>query len=224
MLPHKDNSQTILDVIDALRREVINDYIRQDIAVKSKDSYEREMWLSMLAFYNLQIQYTTFVDDMKDHIKKQFNAAWVEGASDMNIRQWTFTQEDMATLETMIAWEYAFIAQLVVDIDRARTVGLGASPFKQRASLWANRYDNVLNAARTHFGGQQLLEWVLGMTEKHCASCLALNGTVATANEWKEARKNGVYPQSPMLACHGYRCDCQQLPTNNPPTGAIPTV
>jgi hypothetical protein len=92
--------------------------------------------------------------------------------------------------------------------------------FGARADMWSNRYNDVINQARLHFGGIQLLEWVRGPTSDGCDDCIALDGIVATANEWEAS---GWRTQSQELACHGFNCLCQLKPTDKKRTrGGIP--
>lgn len=57
--------------------------------------------------------------------------------------------------------------------------------------------------------------WQYGDTD-HCTDCLALNGVVLTASEWKRI---GIRPQSPDLECTGRRCQCKFVLTNEPSVG-----
>lgn len=69
------------------------------------------------------------------------------------------------------------------------------------------------------------LVWRLGATEQHCATCFALDGTVATVTAWGAS---GLRPQAapnPRLECGGWRCDCSLTPTDQELTlGGIPVV
>ena len=58
-----------------------------------------------------------------------------------------------------------------------------------------------------------LFTWVLGNTEKHCKSCLALNGQIHRFSEFK---KRGLFPKADKLECGpGKLCDCSLLPAPN---------
>jgi len=58
--------------------------------------------------------------------------------------------------------------------------------------------------------------WRLGATEKSCVDCLFWNGKTLTASDW---RRTGIAPNSPDLACNGYRCRCVLLETDEPGLG-----
>lgn len=57
--------------------------------------------------------------------------------------------------------------------------------------------------------------WQYGDTD-HCTDCLALNGVVLAASEWKRI---GIRPQSPDLECTGRRCQCKFMLTDEPSVG-----
>ena len=81
--------------------------------------------------------------------------------------------------------------------------------------MWAHRYTDVVNQAKVWFGKRKKvkLKWEMGATEEHCATCAALNGIVAYAEDWE---RSGIHPQNPpnqALECGGWRCDCALVPT-----------
>jgi hypothetical protein len=130
------------------------------------------------------------------------------------------TPEMKNEMEQFILDELPYVDRLAGDIINARTLdraentpGQRLAQITWRADLWANRYNEVMNAARLRvteqFGGKMM--WVLGATEQHCETCSALNGKVAFANEWRDS---GLMPQSSVLMCGGYRCDCELVPTD----------
>jgi len=47
--------------------------------------------------------------------------------------------------------------------------------------------------------------WTIGKTENHCSDCLELDGQTKTVAEWIE---DGRLPQSSILSCQGWNCDC----------------
>jgi hypothetical protein len=200
-------------------------------AFKTQATYQRQVWRTMREYYAGEIDAFGFIDDLVEYIDNQFNRAWREGARDMNVDPRTFTDDDLALIERRIRGEQNYVLTLAADLDTARANGSGVERFRVRSEMWARRYSEVVDAARAHFGGRQLLEWVLGPTEQHCQDgenhgagygCAQLSGTVATAADWERAKAKGIYPQSPYLSCQGFRCGCRLTPTKKKPTGAIP--
>ena len=99
------------------------------------------------------------------------------------------------------------------------------TPLLQRAQLWVNRYNDVKSEAQILACKDQKLRWDLGLTEKHCRTCYALNGKVKRASFWK---KLGVRPQNApnyLLECEGWKCDCGMVVTDEPLSrGAMPSL
>ena len=89
---------------------------------------------------------------------------------------------------------------------------------------WANEsltVVEVVNLARTMADANQKLVWGLGPTE-HCRTCLKLDGKVKRAEVWAAAN---IRPQSPDLACGGWRCQCTLEPTDAPASpGPLPRI
>lgn len=181
--------------------------------LKTQEAFERGVWNAVRAFYS-DGEVSAFVDTMVYWITEQLGRAWREGARDMGVKPEEFEDEDNEALQAIIDNELNFVLDFAGAIETAREAGEGFAQFRSRASTWANRYTDIVNRARVHFGGREKLEWHLGATEQHCPSCAYLNGIVAWAREWEEA---GVKPQSPPndnLSCGGWKCDCSLLPTD----------
>lgn len=196
--------------------------------VKTVGTYNRQVWRIMRELFLSEISEYDFVDDFSDFIDNQFTRAWNAGAREMGVDPNKYTMNDIAQLANRIAAERDYMLQLADDILQARAQRISLAEFRtrfqMRAEMYANRYNDILNEARLWFGatrdgGQICLIWVVGQTE-HCTDCARLDGIIATAREWLQ------YPMKPQgreLECGGYRCQCQFLPTDEPPTpGGIP--
>ena len=76
-----------------------------------------------------------------------------------------------------------------------------------RVQMWANKgLDSMYQSGYLLGAKNQLMEWFLGRTEKHCDSCRTANGQVHRAKEW---RKYNIVPKSDNLKCNGFNCDCR---------------
>lgn len=194
-----------------------------DAAYKTEAYYERALNRAVLDFYQGG-DAGAFIDKMLYLIDEQFGRAWREGARDVGYNPQDFTEEDDAVLQERINAEREFILDYADRIEKAREAGDPVKPFQDRVSLWAGRYNEVRDQARAHFGGkEQMLIWRVGPTE-HCDTCQTLDGTIAPASEWEEAHGRGIYPKSPELDCHGFRCQCELYVTDakRPTEGGIP--
>jgi hypothetical protein len=166
-----------------------------------------------------------FVDILGELIRGQmrdaYTRAYAEAGFSDALPDWL--QSDLEAMQTEQA-SFDFIYQYYTDIIDARTDGTPLQPLLDRASLWANRYNEATARAnmtiQAKLGGR--LVWRLGETEEHCPFCKRYNGIVAFASEWELA---GVRPQNapnPALTgeidgekgCEGWRCDCELSPTD----------
>lgn len=202
----------------AVYRHAMKTYITNG-AYKTEATYQRQAWRSIRELYNSEIDEFAFIDDFVGYIDNQFGRAWRAGARDVGINPNQFTDDDQSAFNAIVLAEREFILSLAEDIVNARMNNASIEQFRQRADMWANRYNDVVNQARVHFGGRQYLEWVVGPTE-HCETCATLNGIVATADEWAAS---GWRPQGRELECGGWRCQCSLVLTDKAPTeGGIP--
>lgn len=181
--------------------------------LKTVGAFTDGLWRAVRSFYR-DGDVGAFVDSFSYWVTEQLGRAWREGARDVGVYPEDMEAEDLAELDRIIAREFDYVLDFAQAIEDARQAGSGYEHFRGRVNIWANRYPDVVNQARIWFGGKQRLEWMIGATEKHCASCSHLNGIVAWAKEWDEA---GIRPQSPpngALECGGWKCDCSLLPTD----------
>ncbi len=181
-------------------------------SIKTEAMFLRQLWNYMLTLYRNGDEFF-FVDFMVKAIDSQLNKAWREGADAVGVSPDEFTVSDDAIVAEIIRGEYDQVLNLGSEImlARARMMPFGEfrAKFKPRAEMWGLRYTDTVNRAKAHFGKRIRLMWVMGATEEHCATCNALNGKVAWAEEWEAA---GVFPQNPpndALECGGWRCLCR---------------
>lgn len=157
-----------------------------------------------------------FIDIMASLVQGQLTRAYHEGVMEAGLSVDEMTPEMEKELEEFILSEYDYVDQFYRDIVDARVDGAPVDALISRASLWANRYNDVKNAAMrtvTLVKGGKLI-WLLGATEEHCGTCNALNGKVAFAKEWEIAGLHPQTPPNPLLECEGWRCGCTLTPTD----------
>jgi hypothetical protein len=194
---------TILDAIPALWRIV---------EIKTEDMFERQLRSYCLQLFRGTLGEFAFIDDMTSTIADQLNKAWREGAASVGVDKSEFTDDDMAEIQSIVSNEYNYVLNLGSDILALRLMGGTLdeyrAKFTNRILIWSHRYTDVVNQAKAHFGGRIKLEWMLGETEEHCATCLAMAGTVAWSKEWDESPIKPQNPPNEHLDCGGWRCDC----------------
>lgn len=186
------------------------DYMIQG-EIKTFEFFRRQVAGLIRGLYNGDVVRSEFLDIMANVIQGQLTQAYHAGMQDAGLMPEEITSRMSQQLETFIVNEYPFVDRLANEILNARALGNPVEPLTQRAQLWANRWNEVFNAAKIavseEFGMKMI--WLVGATE-HCVTCITLNGKVAFASEWQQA---GLRPQSQDLACSGYNCQCQLIPT-----------
>lgn len=217
-----DNARFALKVAEAYLKSHKADYAE----IKTEGYYNRVLNHNVLLLYNGEMSESEFVDDLARLIEQQFTRAWREGARDVGFDPDQMTEAQQGALEERILQEYDFVDNYAAEIVQAAKDGEDVKPFQDRTDLWSNRYNEVREEAKIEFskGTGQMFEWIFGDTE-HCSTCAALNGIVATADDWEAS---GYHPQgapNEMLECGGWQCQCSLEPTDKPKTeGGIPNV
>ncbi len=205
-------------------------------AAKSYDQFRARLWgACQRLFSGGKDRY--FESGFVRSIDVQLTEAWNEGAADVGVMPEDMTETDHSILENVIDSETEFINGIAGDIATARDSGMKREDFDRqfgaRVDLWANRYNETVNRARTYFGGRQRLKWNIGATEEHCPFCSALDGIVAYAEEWFNLNLQPQSPPNPALTgekngekgCEGWRCDCHLDPTDEKRTyGALKKI
>lgn len=194
-------------------------------ALKTEAYYQRSLDRAVRDFYAGEIDEGEFIDEMIRLIEGQFGRAWNEGSRAVGVDPKDHTEEDDSLLQEKVDAELDHVLDFASAIDNAAANGEPVGPLRDRVSLWTNRYNEIMNDAKLHFGGSINLAWRLGETEDHCSTCYTLDGIVASAEEWEAS---GLHPQgapNERLECGGWRCDCRLEPTKEPKTeGGIPNV
>lgn len=194
------------------------------VEIKTQEMFDRQLRSNSIDLFKGDIGLTEWLDAFSAAIENQLTKAWNEGADEVGVLPEDMTPEDMAILGGIINEEYNFMYQLGDEIEflsrqtrelpENEALDQFRSEFDSRLSIWGNRYADVVNQAKLHFGGKTKLVWRMGATEKHCDSCLQLNGIVAYADEWEAS---GIRPQSPpngALECGGWNCSCELVTTD----------
>ena len=189
------------------------------VGVKTFEFFRRTLSASVRKLYAGKITEPEFVDALADLIAQQLRRAWNEGMRENGLDPEKDMQPEWEQrIQGLIADEYRYVDGFAVDIDRAGADQSGVDALVTRAELWANRYNDVVDRARiATMQPDDHVEWVVGDTD-HCETCLRLSGVVATAAQWDELEARGIYPKSPNLACHGFNCGCERVPTDKPLT------
>lgn len=107
--------------------------------------------------------------------------------------------------------------------------GLGAALFKdevvtdamadQKASMWFNKsIQPFYQAGLASADSNSMYQWVLGRTEDHCSTCAGMDGQI---HRLKTYNRRQVIPQSDLLECGGFQCDCHLVKVVGKAQGAF---
>ena len=95
-----------------------------------------------------------------------------------------------------------------------------AGSLASRLALWATTALGVYALGQLwREDGETRLVWRYGPTD-HCSDCQTLNGQVHTIAEWNAFYlRTGKRPQSHLLRCGGWACQCGTYETDEPVSG-----
>jgi len=167
--------------------------------------------------------YDQFYDGLSTAIDMGITTAWYEGAAECGIMPADLTPEEKAAMRQAIFHETNYITRLAADVEAGSKANGGKlAPLMARAETWINRYNDIVNRAKLMACEDQKLAWRLGPTRDHCVDCSRLNGRVKRASQWE---RYDIRPQSPLLACGGWRCLCMLEVTDEPSSkGPLPRL
>ncbi|MFA5150264.1 MAG: hypothetical protein WC433_05085 [Candidatus Omnitrophota bacterium] len=212
------NKSILLSICDAIP------VLWHKVTIKTLEMFDRQLWSYSLEFFKGEISDDQFESDFITAIENQLTRAWNEGADEVGVLPEEMTEEDLGVLQGLIDEEVGYLTGLGVDIIdiKKSTEGMSEkealdefrSRFRNRIDIWASKYNEMVNRAKIHFGNKTKLRWDLGATEKHCETCLALNGIVAYAYEWEQSGIRPGESGSAILACGGWSCDCKLSETD----------
>lgn len=137
--------------------------------------------------------------------------AWRQGAASCGIAESDLSPEERVRRDGMVVEQRGYIWNFITWIYDHRRDGPDKLLWRAvaaRAALWGNAWNRAYNEAKARACANTKLRWVLHgrrVTKKSCPDCLKLNGRVYRASIWA---KYAVFPQSPDLACGGFRCGC----------------
>ena len=202
------------------RNHYINDHTLID-EIKTVAFYQRSIETLVRDLYRGG-DLATFENALVDLVDQQLDRAWREGmrkndldpAADMT-PEFEAELEDLKLKELDYVTGFGEAVQDAAEKDAANEdPNASLQGLYVRGSIWSNRYNEVVNlAALATAEPKDRLEWIYGDTE-HCETCAALNGIVASKQEWDDL---GIVPQSPPndnLSCGGWRCQCELRPTD----------
>lgn len=100
--------------------------------------------------------------------------------------------------------------------------GLSDAEAARKPILWFNKsIAPLFEAGKASADKNGMYEWVLGNTEQHCRTCKALDGQ---RHRMKTYFSRNLIPQSDILECGGWHCDCKLIQVFGKARGRLPKV
>jgi hypothetical protein len=187
------------------------------IKSKLEERYRRSIRENVRGYWAGLIEDWEFYDGMYTALRSGVTVAWHAGLADCGIKPDEMTPMERGALEYNIRFEQQWVAGFEQAIrEGSKANGGKLKPLFQRAEVWIGRWSGVRSEARAMACADEKLEWVLGPSEESCPSCSKLAGKVKRASWWHE---NGILPRvhdAWYLACGGWRCRCELVPTEKP--------
>jgi hypothetical protein len=151
---------------------------------------------------------TTYQAVMAAAVSKAYieaaDVAYQEGGGELPL-----DEDTAAWARSVLDAQLAYVDQLFATLKELRKEGdvdAGAEA-SARADGWASGLDGFFNEGVLRGSKNKIAYWRLGNAEKHCDSCLSLNGQGHRISWYIEndfiPRKNGC-----ALTCGGWECDC----------------
>lgn len=173
----------------------------------SEKTFRSSIRQAVRGLWNGALSQKQFEDALASAIKRNLTNAWNEGALECGISAEELTEDERRARDAFLEEQAGYAANFGEAIrTNDKIAGGKLDPLYVRAEMWVNRYKDARNRAKVMACADEKLEWVLGPTEEHCSDCSRYDGKVYRASTWA---KYDIRPQSPRLACHGFRCQCR---------------
>ncbi len=159
----------------------------------------------------------TFREELYNAGTRAYEDGLREGGADPEAADAIERADRRRKVAEWLALQNDYINRLVDDINAGE---IGPDALRTRSELWVSKsLRTIYYAGLNDAAGEELHRWVLGMTEKHCVTCLGLNGQVHRLKDYLRA---GLVPGAQALECQGFYCDCELQKTTGRVTGRLP--
>lgn len=171
----------------------------------------RDFWSGILS-------YTGLISGYDQAVRRYIKEAVSEGAAEGGLRPGDFLPHEITMIEGWISDEqshvlgFADYAKSLKDADKDFDILLS------RIDLWVGRYPLFVTKGLALAEDPKVM-WKLGGTIEHCVDCLKMDGRVYRLSTLV---KYEALPQSWTLTCHGVKCQCDKVPTDEPITRGRP--
>lgn len=183
-------------------------------AYKSIDStvsaYRKSLRAITASFFRGDVTRAAFARAISDDLQVDAEAVFIAGLEEGGSSADEMTSEEQKYLDEWIKNQLTFVASLADAAQEAKGDRAMQRAFYGRLDMWADSMNTLGMTAKGFASADQMGQWKLGRTEKHCSTCAKLASGAPHRVSW--FLKRGYIPRengSETLACHGFRCDCR---------------
>lgn len=192
----------------------------------SEASYRKALRAAVYGLWLGVIDLSQWWDTWLAAVTRGLTQAWTAGARECGIEPEEWSSEEKSELDKAIRYELSWVDRFGEHvIANSKAKGGKRGPLYSRLEPYVGRWEGIRSQARAMACKDEKLEWVLGPTEKSCASCSKLDGKVKRASYWYG---QGILPRVhgvAYLTCQGFNCRCELLPTDKPMSrGPLPRL
>lgn len=162
-----------------------------------------------------------FIGAITPIIRSAIQDSAIAGLRDGGLKNPELTEDEQLWIDNWIDQQDVFIQNVATAIYEDEKVT--EKEAEGKATLWWNKsidpaYSQMVYEASKN--GAFLRR--LGATEQHCVDCVKIDGQVRRASFWHSI---GIWNASSKTQCGGWRCECQNVPTDLPITrGRFPKI
>lgn len=153
-------------------------------------------------------------------LRRWGSQAYRDGLHDGGVEGDALSADDQAAISSLLAEQSAYVTDLGERIFSEEGISVGETIHK--AEMWFNK--SVLpfyHAGRLSADKNGMYMWQLGPTEEHCISCETAHGQRHRLRDWHAL---GIIPQSDLLECRGFNCQCQLVRSDGAPLGDLASI
>ena len=151
------------------------------------------------------------IDDMAGAIFTYANQITTTVLSDNGLDMSDLSADDKRIISNWVSRQQFFVRQFITD---AADAGRNDNVIDARIGLWEQSLATLVILVVAAVKSDMIVTWQLGHTEKHCGTCLNLNGQRHRLSWFLDFGFIPREPGSKTLDCHGFNCDCSLVDDN----------
>ena len=187
---------------------------------RGASNYRNAVRAATRGFWSGALDYDQFAQALESAIRLGIPQAWHEGSKECGVLPSELSPEERLEMQGVIWDEYNYINGFALAIEAGSKANGGKlGPLMSRAEMWIGRYGQTKEKAKSMACADRKAVWIYGDTIEHCQDCSRVVGRVYRISTWD---RYGWIPGSNDLACGGWRCKCQRVPTDEPCTPGRP--